>query len=76
MTSVNNKGIRRIAVHELFYGKECLNMCIVELMNGIVHGYYHFEGEHGMVEWLGGTVELKYDEKNNLRAYRNGKVMK
>ena len=51
-------------------------MCIVELMNGVVHDYYHFEGELGMVEWLGGAVELKYDEKNDLRAYRNGKVIK
>ncbi len=68
-------GIKRIAVHELLFGKEVLDMCIIELKAGVVTDYYHFEDEQCMVEWVGGTAVLDYDGDNNLRVYKNGRMI-
>ncbi len=70
-----HKRIKRIAVHELLFGKETFDMCIIELKEGVVTGYYHFEEEQGMVEWIGGTAVLDYDGNHELRAYMNGMMV-
>lgn len=65
--------IRRVAVHELVVNDETLKKCIVDIDNGFITGYHQFSEEEPMVEWLGGVMELRYDEHYNILAYRNGK---
>ncbi|MBP3511979.1 MAG: hypothetical protein J6K19_08090 [Prevotella sp.] len=70
-----HKRVKRIAVHELLFGKETFDMCIIELKDGVVTGYYHFDEEQSMVEWIGGTAVLDYDGNHELRAYMSGRMV-
>ncbi len=67
------KGRRRhIAVHEVIFNGQTLNMCILDIDDGIITGYHQFNAEEPMVEWVGGVMELRNDECGNIIAYRNG----
>lgn len=69
-------GTRRIGVHQAVVDGEVLQMCIVEIRDGIVTGFHIFDGEEPMTEWLGGTVALRYDDEQQLRVYRNDELIK
>lgn len=54
------KGRRRhIAVHEVIFNGQTLNMCILDIDDGIITGYHQFNAEEPMVEWVGGVMELR-----------------
>ena len=52
-----------------------LEQAVVVIMNGRVVNYYDFRDEIAMCEWMGGTIEVKRDEEDYLRAYWHGKIL-
>lgn len=69
------QNFRRVASHEVKTDNGTITLCIVEICNGIVVNYYKFDGEMPLTEWLGGTIYIKCDERNMLRAYQNGELI-
>lgn len=68
---------RKVAVNRVIKGDVSINRCIVEIENGFVVDYYHFDDEQPFTEWLGGTLEIiTSNNGNSLRAIRNGEVLK
>ena len=68
---------RKVAVNRVIKGDISINRCIVEIENGFVVDYYHFDDEQPFTEWLGGTIEIiTSNNDNSLRAIRNGEVLK
>ena len=68
---------RKVAVNRVIKGDVSINRCIVEIENGFVVDYYHFDDEQPFTEWLGGTIEIiTSNNVNSLRAIRNGEVLK
>ena len=68
---------RKVAVNRVIKGDVSINRCIVEIENGFVVDYYHFDDEQPFTEWLGGTIEIiTSNNDNSLRAIRNGEVLK
>ena len=49
---------RKVAVNRVIKGDVSINRCIVEIENGFVVDYYHFDDEQPFTEWLGGTIEI------------------
>jgi hypothetical protein len=69
-----NDRITRVAAHKVCVGNEEVALCIVEIKNGRVVGYHHFEQEEANTEWIGGTINLRQDETTGmLRAYIGNK---
>lgn len=67
---------RKVAVNKVIRGDVTIKNCIVEINNGHVTDYYHFEDEQPFTEWLGGTIEiLSADNGKTLIAMRDGKVL-
>lgn len=67
--------MRRIGVHEVIIDGNVLQMCVVEIRDGMVTDCHVFKEEEPMTEWLGGTVAIRYDEGRRLRAYRNDELI-
>ena len=68
---------RKVAVNRVIKGDVSINRCIVEIENGFVVDYYHFDDEQPFTEWRGGTIEIiTSNNGNSLRAIRNGEVLK
>ena len=68
---------RKVAVNRVIKGDVSINRCIVEIENGFVVDYYHFDDEQPFTEWLGGTIEIvPSNNGNSLLAMRNGEVLK
>lgn len=63
---------RRVASNEVIVDETVIRQCVVEIMNGRVVNYYHFQDELPLTEWLGGTIRLIKDKDGVLRAYQNG----
>jgi hypothetical protein len=67
--------IRRVASNEVIVGETVFSPCVVEIMNGKVINYYHFENELPLTEWLGGTIIIVKDTNGILRAYQDEKML-
>lgn len=66
---------RRFAAHIIELDNHSLCQAFVTLVDGVVVGYSEFSGEMPMTEWLGGKIEIHYDESHVLRAYWNGRML-
>ena len=53
-----------------------LELCVVELEDGVVKDYYLLTHELEHTEWIGGDIVLKKDENGWLRAFHNDIMIK
>ena len=67
---------KRVAVHELRYGKTIINQAYIDLCDGKVLDYGCLHEELPMTEWLGGTIVLKREKGGVIRAFWNGEPLK
>lgn len=68
--------MRRCGAHEVrLPDGRTLNQAVVEIADGRVVNYFEFRDELPMTEWLGGTIEVRYDAEEMLRAYWQGEQL-
>lgn len=66
---------RRVAANTIVTPREEIDQGYVELCNGCVVGYGHFDREMAFTEWLGGRIDIKVAFDGSLRAYKEGKEL-
>lgn len=60
MTGTADRRVRHIAVHRLITPTgEAIEMCVVDITDGVVTGWHPMEGEEPFTEWHGGTMDLR-----------------
>lgn len=64
---------RKIAAHEVEHEGKIYPMHVVVLADGLVTDMFPLTEEIAATEWLGGKIELHYDNNGFLKAYQNNK---
>lgn len=68
--------IRRIAANRIIASDKQFSQYVIEIKDGIVIDCYPLHEELPFTEWLGGTILLEKDKDGNMRASKDGKILK
>ena len=68
--------IKRIAANKMIYDDIVINLCFVEISDGIVSSFQPLKGEIANTEWIGGTIQLVKNSRNELIAIKDDRTIK
>ena len=71
-----DKGVRRLAFHEVITDNGTIAPGVVEMMEGHPVRVYPLDGEQEATEWWGGCVTIKQADGRQPEAYYKGEKIK